>query len=188
MADFKTALETLAKGDMDIEVFSKQLSKLLDQKPEFAPKMLTELDEIYGQKKINDQTYAHLKRQINQYRRAHATKTESGAEKAVDDSTVFVQEDNIAAQKKAPQATPDPDATQVVEKNDQPATAGFDVTGSGADLSAVDVDISVSGGTDSVTSATGPTGTEWSDPSASGQADTSNLGPGSVIKQQLPCY
>ena len=166
MADFKTALETLAKGDMDIEVFSKQLTKLLDQKPEFAPKMLTELDEIHDQKKINDQTYAQLKRQINQYRRAHATKTESGAGEAAGDSTVFAQEDNIAAQEKAPQATPD--ATQVLEKNDQSAAAGFDVTGSGADLSAVDVDISVAGSTSTVTSATGPTGTEWSDPSAGG--------------------
>ena len=78
MADFKTALEALAKGDLDIEVLSRQLTKLLDQSPQYATKMLGHLDEIHDKKKIDDQVYARLKGQINQYRRTHAVKTEAG--------------------------------------------------------------------------------------------------------------
>ena len=89
MADFKTALEALAKGELDLEVLSKQLTKLLDQSPQFATRMLAQLDEIHDKKKINDQDYARLKGQINQYRRTHAVKTE-GSE-AGGDSTVFDQ-------------------------------------------------------------------------------------------------
>ncbi|MCH8163369.1 MAG: hypothetical protein IIA99_04670, partial [Proteobacteria bacterium] len=80
MADFKTALEALAKGNVDVEVLSKQLSTLLDKTPQYANRMLSQLDEMYDQKAINDQDYAKLKSQINQYRRAHSAKTETGSE------------------------------------------------------------------------------------------------------------
>ena len=69
MADFKTVLEALAKGDMDIEVFSKQLIALLEKSPQYSKNMLSQLDDAYTQKQINDQIYAKLKGQINQYRR-----------------------------------------------------------------------------------------------------------------------
>jgi len=176
VADFKTVLQALAKGDMDIEAFTKQLTKLLETSPQYAKKMLSQLDEMYDQKKINDQIYAKLKGQINQYRRTHATETETNIADTSDsdgDATEFAQEDNAAASGSA-----DGQATQVVTGADQATqvvsntnqdTAAFDVTG-GADLSAVDIDISAVGGGDThaptVTSATGPTGTEWTDPSA----------------------
>ncbi|MBM2830088.1 MAG: hypothetical protein HW411_878 [Gammaproteobacteria bacterium] len=181
MANFKTALEALAKGKLDIDVFSKQLSTLLDQSPGYATKMLSELDAIYGQKKISDQIYARLKRQINEYRRAHATRTE-GDGGGGKDSTVFAQEDNLAAKQSSA------GRTQVLKENIKSDTAAFDVTG-GTDLSAVDIDISAAGGGDistpSITAGTGPTGTAWSDPSASVQHVGGEMGPGSIIKHRF---
>ena len=79
MADFKTALETLAKGEIKLESLSKQMDSLLKKSPKFANKMLLQLDEVYEQKKLDDKQYAHLKCQINQFRRSHATETEAGA-------------------------------------------------------------------------------------------------------------
>jgi len=184
VADFKTALEALAKGDLDIEVLSSQLTSLLDKTPQYANRMLTQIDEMYDQKSINDQDYAKLKSQINQYRRAHASETETGSEASAD-STVFAQEDNIQ-DKVAP--TPGVhDATQVVEggpqANNVADTAGFDVTGE-SDMSGIDVDLSALGDP-SVTSSTGPAETAWSDPSTQTPGSETALGPGSIIKQRF---
>ena len=158
MADFKTALEALAKGNLDVEALAKQLATLLDKTPQYANRMLSQIDEAHDQKSISDQDYAKLKRQINQYRRAHATATETG-EDAHADSTVFAQEDNVAATS----STVD-EATQVVNGGaaQQSESAGFDVTGA-SDMSSVDIDLSAIGDP-SITSATGPAETAWSDP------------------------
>lgn len=109
MADFKTALEALAKGNVDVEVIAKQLTTLLDKTPQYANRMLSQLDEMYDQKAINDQDYAKLKNQINQYRRAHASKTETGSDVS-GDATEFAQKDNVAATS----STVD-EATQVID-------------------------------------------------------------------------
>ena len=87
MADFKTALDALAKGDLALESLTKQLDKLLEQAPQYANRILDQLDEAHDQNKLNDQQYASLKRQINQFRRIHAEQTESG-EGGGGDSTV----------------------------------------------------------------------------------------------------
>ena len=91
MADFKTALEALAKGELKLESLSSQLDGLLKKAPQFANKMLTELDEFHEQKKLDDKAYAHLKRQINEFRRTHAKQTETGAP-ANADATVFAED------------------------------------------------------------------------------------------------
>jgi serine/threonine protein kinase len=96
MADFKTALEALAAGKITIDTLSNQLDKLLQATPGYALSMLQQLDESHTQKKIDDKAYTALKRQINQYRRAHAAETEGG--KAGSESTVFAQGDNFAKQ------------------------------------------------------------------------------------------
>jgi len=184
VADFKTALEALAKGDLNIEALASQLTKLLDKTPQFANRMLSQLDEMYDQKSINDQDYAKLKSQINQYRRAHATETESDSEVSAD-STVFAQDDNVQDN-----VAPTPgaiDATKVLEGGPQADNAadisGFDVTG-GSDMSGVDVDLSAIGDP-SITSATGPAETAWSDPSKQTPESETGLGPGSIIKQRF---
>ena len=192
MADFKTTLEALAKGDLNIEVFSKQLTKLLDQAPQHAPRMLAELDEMYGRKKINDQLYARLKGQINQYRRAHADATEKAGGSG--DSTVFAKEESPPRQQSTEKAQVASDKTEVATDKTQVMddggasdtdTAAFDVTG-GTGMSPVDIDISApSGSIPSMTTSTGPAGTGWSDPSASAQSISSNMGPGSIIKHRF---
>jgi len=96
MADFRTALTALAEGKIDIDALAGQMEKLLQANPAFALGMLQQLDECHDQKKIDDQAYTALKRQINQYRRTHAAETEG--EEAGGDSTVFAQEDNFAQQ------------------------------------------------------------------------------------------
>ncbi len=195
MADFKTALEALAKGELDIEVLSKQLSKLLETSPQYAPRMLTQLDEMYAAQKIGDMAYARIKAQINQYRRAHAAQTEGGGESG-SDSTVFdmasasagksaghekaVMSEDVTVQKQ-----PAADKTQVT--GDRPDSAAFDVTG-GSDLNAVDIDVSAIGAdqsTPTVTGGTGPTGTGWSDPSVGAYQPGQEMGVGSVIKHRF---
>jgi len=46
VADFKTALEALAKGILDVEVLAGQLTSLLDKTPQYANRMLSQLDEM----------------------------------------------------------------------------------------------------------------------------------------------
>ena len=181
MADFKTALEALAKNELDVEVLSRQLAKLLDQSPQYAKRILEQLDEFYAEQKIGDQAYARLRRQINQYRRAHAAKTESG-ESGGADSTVFAQDDNPAAKQSTYEKT------RVTPDSQQPDAAAFDVTG-GSDLSAVDIDVSAINDSDisspNITAGTGPAGTEWSDPSAGVHYEGGEMGPGSIIKHRF---
>jgi hypothetical protein len=94
VSDFKTTLEKVAKGELDIESFSRKLTKLLEQTPQHATRMLSQLDEMYAGKKINDQIYSRLKGHINQYRRAHASVTETTG--GGGESTVFARDENAA--------------------------------------------------------------------------------------------
>jgi serine/threonine protein kinase/formylglycine-generating enzyme required for sulfatase activity len=200
VADFKTALETLASGELSIEAFSKQLTKLLDQTPQHATRMLSQLDEIHGQKKINDQIYARLKSQINQYRRTHTGATEGTT--GGGDATVFdtgniprpqtdsaktqVASDKTTNLEKTTQLTPD--KTQVLDSSGGDTdTAAFDITG-GTGMTPVDIDFSdINAGSPvpSITASTAATGTGWSDPASSAQAISSNMGPGSIIKHRF---
>lgn len=93
MADFKTTLDALAKDEIQLDSLSNQIDSLLAKNPKFATKMLTQLDESFEEKKLDDQQYAQLKRQINEFRRTHASETEDDS--ATDsDATVF-SEDSI---------------------------------------------------------------------------------------------
>ena len=75
MANFKAALEAFAVGKLNHESLSKQLDGVLNSSPKFANKMLSELIEVYGQKKLNDKQYFVLKDQIIKFRQAHTSKT-----------------------------------------------------------------------------------------------------------------
>jgi serine/threonine protein kinase len=199
VADFKTALETLARGELDLDAFSKKLAKLLDQAPHHATRMLSQLDEVYGQKKINDQIYARLKSQINQYRRSHVDATEKTA--GGGDATVFdtgaklpqqadtaktqIDTDKTAQLESSP--SPAPDKTQVLNSGDNTDTEAFDITG-GTGMTPVDIDfsdINAGGSVPSITTGTEATGTGWTDPATSAQAISSNMGPGSIIKHRF---
>ncbi len=179
MANFKTALEALAKGNMDIDALTKQLLVLLDEAPQHANLMLSQLDEIHDQKIISDQDYTKLKGHINEYRRDHSVETETGTH-ADDEATVF-------AHKPDTQDDAD-DKTQVISSNEgntqESGVTGFDVT-SGTDMGGTDIDLSDihSPSTISVTETSDAT---WSEPSTqSPEAQTTALGPGSIIKQRF---
>ena len=189
MADFKTALEALAKGDLKLESLSRQLDGLLKKSPQYATKMLAQLDEVYEQKKLDDQTYAHLKRQINEFRRTHAAQTESGAEPSGGDSTVFAQ-DSIAATTAPPEETPGEGVTRKAEApaGDSTVVMPDEEKPGGTDTSSDFFDVSTPGSdtsTPSITSATGPTSTEWNDPSVPVGDLTGGYKEGSVIKQRF---
>ncbi|OGT79557.1 MAG: hypothetical protein A3H91_15485 [Gammaproteobacteria bacterium RIFCSPLOWO2_02_FULL_61_13] len=94
MADFKTALEALGEGKITVDILSQQLEKLLSQAPQHATRLLTYLDDALARKRIDDRAYAALKRQINQFRRAHADQTEE-AGSAGEEATVFDRDANF---------------------------------------------------------------------------------------------
>jgi serine/threonine protein kinase len=180
LADFKTALEALAKGEVKLESLSKQLDMLLNKSPQFANKMLEQLDEIYAQKKLDDKQYAQLKRQINEFRRTHASETEGGPATGNADSTVFSQ-DSIVENQAAPSASgskPSSDSTVVMSDEEKAAdTSSSEII----DISMPSTDTS----TPSITSATGPAGTEWNDPAVPVGDLSGGYGVGSVIKQRF---
>jgi serine/threonine protein kinase len=184
LADFKTALEALAKGEIKLESLSKQLDILLNKSPKFANKMLAQLDEIHGQKKLDDKQYAELKRQINEFRRAHASETESG-ESGSADSTVFSQDSIVENNSPDSGSTAAPDSTVVMSEEEKSTqTNGNNTATDGSDF----IDISMPGAnteTPSITSATGPTGTEWNDPAAPVGDLSGGYGVGSIIKQRF---
>ncbi len=100
MADFKTALEALGTGRLELEVLGKQLEKLLQDNPGHATHMLAELEVAAQQNKIDNRSYAALKGQINQYRRTHAAETEAydspDAEATEFAQDEFTKDDNAA--------------------------------------------------------------------------------------------
>jgi len=178
LADFKTALEALAKGELKLESLSRQLDVLLDKSPKFANKILAQLDEVYAQKKLDDRQYAQLKRQINEFRRSHASETENGSESGGTDSTVFSQDSSVENKSSDSGSPAAPDSTVVMseeEKATQTDSSDFiDISMPGADTS-----------TPSITSATGPTGTEWNDPAVPVGDLSGGYDVGSIIKQRF---
>jgi serine/threonine protein kinase len=184
VADFKTALEALGQGKVGLDALSKQLDKLLQTTPQHATRLLAQLDEAFGAKKIDNAAYTKLKGQINQYRRTHAKETES-AEEGGRDSTVFAQEDNFEKQGAAAAAPTGGgaraaahDSTRVMGDEEKPATgAGVDV-----DVSQPSLDSSAPS---DIPPSTGPTGTKWQTPLSSEAAIAQEMGPGSVIKERF---
>jgi hypothetical protein len=183
MADFKTALEALSNDKINLDSLSRQLEKLLHQNPAFAVRLLEQLDEAYAEELIGDRDYAGLKRQINNYRRRNASKTESGSP-ASGESTVFPQEEQLSsatatatAGKVTVAAIEDRIATEIMpDKDGNPDTS-----------SAVDLDISMTGSntSPSVGSATGPEGTAWEEPQEASGEHSRELGVGDVIKERF---
>lgn len=179
MADFKTALEALAKGEVKLETLSKQLDVLLAKNPKFATKMLAQLDDVFAQKNLDDKHYAELKRKINEFRRANTSETEDGS--ASSDSTVFSQDSVV--ENKASEGSATSDSTVVMSDEEKSAKTG-NTTTDASDF----FDISMPGAnteTPSITSATGPAGTEWNDPNVPVGDLSGGYDVGSIIKQRF---
>lgn len=181
MADFKSALEALSNGKINLDALSAKLDKMLVQNPKFAINILEQLDHGYASELIDDQEYAVLKRQINQYRRKHAAKTESGAP-AGRESTVFALDDPPSDASSADVAMAAAGAEGEADIEVLPEEEK-----SKSHPSSVDIDISMtqSDTSPSVGSATGPTGTEWEEPQQATSQQARELGVGDVIKERF---
>ncbi|MAS83023.1 MAG: hypothetical protein CMF44_00030, partial [Legionellales bacterium] len=79
MANFKAALKALGTGKLKHESLSKQLDSVLNASPKFASKMLSDLDEAYNQKKLNDNQYSVLKDQIIKFKQAQTSAVKSSS-------------------------------------------------------------------------------------------------------------
>ncbi len=77
MANFETALKALAKGEIEFGALSNQIDDILKKSPQFANRMLIQLDAIYKKKKLDKKQYSDLRRQINQFRRGPFSETEN---------------------------------------------------------------------------------------------------------------
>ncbi|NNM01494.1 MAG: serine/threonine protein kinase, partial [Gammaproteobacteria bacterium] len=64
MADFKTALHALARGDLDYEVVALNVVKLLKKKPHAAASMLEQLREAYNDGLLDADNFARLKKKV----------------------------------------------------------------------------------------------------------------------------
>ena len=67
MANFKTALKVLARGDLEFDAVSKNISKLLDNRPQMADTIMEELRSAYGEDLIDATIYARLKNIVSGY-------------------------------------------------------------------------------------------------------------------------
>lgn len=124
MADFKTALEALGEGKITVEILGRQLEKLLSQAPQHATRLLVHLDEALDKNRIDDRAYAMLKRQINQFRRAHADQTEDAAS-AGEEATVFDRDSNFEQGAGAADDDEDEDSEAVTEVKNKGGTAAI---------------------------------------------------------------
>ena len=86
MADFKTALKALARGDIDFDAVSKNLSKLLDTQPQMAVTIMEQLRSAYSEDLIDATIYARLKMTVSGY--AASNDVNDGAT-TFDDATAF---------------------------------------------------------------------------------------------------
>ncbi len=195
MADFKKTLEALGQGNISLDGLSKQLDTLLKQSPEYAPRLLSLLDEAESDKTITSDDHTTLKRKINQFRRENAGQTESGSA-TESDATVFEQAPAQETYEKTTVTTSEDDKTAIMEDTnaqqvedselEQIASEVRDAsqttdTGTGT---GVDFDLMTDSGV-STTGTSGPAETAWSDPSQDPTDDAAGLTVGSVIKQRF---
>ena len=83
MADFKAALNALARGDLEFEAIATNLSVMLDQRPQAANSIMEEVRDAYSEDLIDAATYARLKKIVV----AHSNVTSSVADNS--DATRF---------------------------------------------------------------------------------------------------
>ena len=105
MADFKTALVALARGEVAYETFIDNIAKLLASRPQAAFQVINQLREAYGEDVIDAAMYARLKRSVTDITTRHAddeARTDLGERTrfeppdGADAKTVFAGDDALA--------------------------------------------------------------------------------------------
>jgi len=87
VADFKTALKALSRGEVEFEAISTNLSKMLQRHPNVAVSIMEQLREAYGEDLIDAAIYARLKKVVAD---------ESAPDSGVDESTHFDSAESTA--------------------------------------------------------------------------------------------
>ncbi len=169
MADFKTTLQKLARGDIEFETVAKNIDKLLSKKPQAAVAIMDQLKQAVVEELIDAETYARIKTRIA----GHVEAAPLGA--AEDDArTEFAGADE----------------TQVLESPDD-ATEIIDITGASTQAppsgqtTGIDFDLTSDAGSTSASwptdgSQTGATGTDWAQPGEA--AGATQIAPGAVLR------
>lgn len=173
MADFRTALQALQGGDMSLDDISRQLDALLNRSPRFAHRVLGQLEEAYTANEVDTAHYTYLKRQINEFRRTHASETEDGT--VAPDATVFARDDLpvkpiVIDESEEETETPSFQARKAAEE----ASMEFNVS-----------DMPDASEPSSLPDSSLPTGDSWTPPGGVTTPELSDLGPGSVIKERF---
>jgi len=181
LADFKTAIEAIAKGKLKFESLSKQIDILLSKTPHFAYKMLVQLDESYENKDIDDKQYSQLKKQLNKFGISQTSETVMGSA-AIDGATSEIVTDesndkNVTLPPKIDQAETD----ETVVKHRDKKASNPELQSISSNNNIPD-DINVDS---SITSATGPIETEGIDPVTPAGDLSNTYGEGSIIKQRF---
>ena len=186
MADFKTALQALSRGELKMEVITKNLEKFLKKRPAEAAKIVEQLRAAYAEDAIDAQTYAQLKKIVDNTAGV-AVEAESVD---ADQATVFAGDDSAADGGSVPSA----DATEMLTDADRDAIAAearqaatqIDFTAAGSTATgdtsgSIDFDLT---GSSWPGDGTGQTGTGFAEPAAKPAAE-SKIGPGAVMKERF---
>ena len=183
MADFKTTLERLARGEIDFDSVARNIDKLLAKRPQAVVAIMDQLKQAVVDGVIEADTYAMLKNRIT-------ARVEAPAEGGRDDAT---------GREPAADATRlmgGHDLTELIDSlrhNNADGTEILDITngetssqGQSATSSSIDFDLTGETGSETSASwpagdsATGGTGSEWSAPHASGRS--TKIEPGAVLR------
>ena len=179
MADFKTALNALSRGEIEYDAISRNLTKLLKKQPAVAVNIMQQLREAYGEDLIDATIYARLKKVVAENsapddRRASgggdATQFDAGGSTAFTsaDPTQFTDDDfdtdSIAAQARA-----------AITAATESSAIDFDLTGDS---------LPSDGSWPTDGADTGATGTGWAETTAEPEPEA-KIEPGSVLKDRF---
>lgn len=176
MADFKTALRALSRGEVEFAAVSENLARLLQRQPQLAVSIMEQLREAYGEDLIDAAIYARMKKVVAEQ---SAPLDDPGNE-----ATKFDTADTTRMTSA--------DATQFSddeEDGDSIAEQARAAIGAATESSAIDFDLTGdslpsdgSWPTDGVE--TGATATGWAEGSGETQTEA-KIEPGSVLKDRF---
>ncbi len=193
MADFKTTLERLARGEINFDAVAKNIDKLLSKRPQAVVAIMDQLKQAVVDGIIDAETYAALKTRITARVEAtpmhgndDATRIANDHDDVTrlhgggDERTQFAGLDKTEVVASLRQTGGD--ATEFLD------ITGGEMTGQGQSSTTTGIDFDLTGETGSETSAswptgdsqTGGTGSDWSAPSA--PRGPTKIEPGAVLR------
>jgi len=176
VADFKTTLNALSRGEVDFDAVSGNLSRLLEHQPQIAVPIMEQLREAYGEDLIDAAIYARLKKLVAE----HSLDGAAGG----DDPTQFDTADVTAlGNADATEFTSEElDGDSIAEQARAAITAATESSSIDFDLTGDSLPSDGSWPTDG--SDTGATGTGWAE-APNDAPQEAKIEPGSVLKDRF---